>query len=99
MDPMTDHKTAVTWSRRRILASLAGVATTAPLIQGTRGGSDDHILLRYTAHVPSSHGLYAKVFLPWVDIVTERTGGRIRWEHYVDGLLHGALEGLSLIHI
>lgn len=94
---MTDHKTAVTWSRRRILASLAGVATTAPLIQGTRGGSDDHILLRYTAHVPSSHGLYAKVFLPWVDIVTERTGGRIRWEHYVDGLLHGALEGFKAV--
>ncbi len=28
---------------------------------------------------------------------TERTGGRIRWEHYVDRLLHGALDGFKAI--
>jgi TRAP-type C4-dicarboxylate transport system substrate-binding protein len=30
-------------------------------------------------------------------MVTERTEGRIRWEHYVDGLLHGALDGFKAI--
>lgn len=54
-------------------------------------------MLRYTAHVPNSHGLYARVFLPWEEICTEATGGRIRWEHYVDGLLHGALDGFKAI--
>ncbi len=54
-------------------------------------------MLRYTAHVPNSHGLYARVFLPWEEICSEQTGGRIRWEHYVDGLLHGALDGFKAI--
>jgi TRAP-type C4-dicarboxylate transport system substrate-binding protein len=55
------------------------------------------VRLRYTAHVPNTHGLYARVFLAWEEICTEQTGGRIRWEHYVDGLLHGALDGFKAI--
>ena len=55
------------------------------------------VVLRYTAHIPNSHGLYGRVFIPWEEMVTERTRGRIRWEHYVDGLLHGALDGFKAI--
>ena len=93
--PTTDS--ATTWTRRRVLASLVGLGAVAPFARGERGGSGDSILLRYTAHVPNSHGLYAKVFVPWSAMVTERTGGRIRWEHYVDALLHGALDGFKAV--
>ncbi|MDX1567793.1 MAG: TRAP transporter substrate-binding protein DctP [Longimicrobiales bacterium] len=86
-----------TWSRRRVLASLLGIGALAPFLEGDRTRSGDDIVLRYTAHIPNSHGLYGRVFLPWEDMCTERTGGRIRWEHYVDRLLHGALDGFKAI--
>jgi TRAP-type C4-dicarboxylate transport system substrate-binding protein len=85
------------WSRRRVLAALAGVGVAAPFVRGSRASSGDQVVLRYTGHVPNSHGLYARVFLPWEEIVTRETGGRIRWEHYMDGLLHGALDGFKAI--
>ena len=94
---MTSHESAPSWSRRRVLASLLGVGAVAPFVRGGRDGSGDSVLLRYTAHIPNSHGLYGKVFLPWEEMVTERTGGRIRWEHFVDGLLHGALDGFKAV--
>ena len=97
MGSMATNDTATTWSRRRVLASLFGVGAVAPFVRGERGGSGDSVLLRYTAHVPSSHGLYSKVFVPWSAMVTEQTGGRIRWEHYVDALLHGALDGFKAV--
>ena len=92
-----DTTPATTWSRRRVLASLLGVTAVAPFVRGERGGAGDSVLLRYTAHVPNSHGLYGEVFLPWVEIVTARTGGRIRWEHFVDHLLHGPLDGFKAV--
>ena len=61
-----------------MLASLLGVGAVAPFVRGSRDVTGDSVLLRYTAHIPNSHGLYGKVFLPWEEIVTERTGGRIR---------------------
>ena len=94
---MATDDSAPTLSRRRVLASLLGVGAVAPFVRGERGGSGDSVLLRYTAHVPNSHGLYAKVFVPWSAMVTERTGRRIRWEHYVDALLHGPLDGFKAV--
>ena len=80
-----------------MLASLVGVGAVAPFVRGARGGAGDSALLRYTAHVPRSHGLYRKVFIPWEEIVASETHGRIRWEHYVDGVLHGALDGFKAV--
>ena len=94
---MATQDSAPTWSRRRVLAALVSIGAVAPFVRGARDGSGDSVLLRYTAHVPTSHGLYAKVFVPWSAMVTERTGGRIRWEHFVDGLLHGALDGFKAV--
>jgi TRAP-type C4-dicarboxylate transport system substrate-binding protein len=74
---------------------VAGAA--APFVHGRRGSPPGSVLLRYTAHVPNTHGLYVRVFLPWEEICTEETNGRIRWEHYVDALLHGALDGFKAI--
>lgn len=95
MSPTED--TSATWSRRRVLASLLGVGAIAPFVRGDRNAADGAVLMRYTAHVPNSHGLYVKCFIPWREIVTRETGGRIRWEHYVDGLLHGALDGFKAV--
>lgn len=94
---MNTPQSSTEWSRRRVLATLAGAGVVAPFVRGERGGSGDEVVLRYTAHIPNSHGLYARVFLPWEEMVTRETGGRIRWEHYVDGLLHGALDGFKAI--
>lgn len=94
---MTPDDSAPTWSRRRVLASLLGVGAIAPFVRGSRNVTGDSVLLRYTAHIPNSHGLYGKVFLPWEEMVTRRTGGRIRWEHYVDKLLHGPLDGFKAV--
>jgi TRAP-type C4-dicarboxylate transport system substrate-binding protein len=80
-----------------VLGTLAVAGVAAPFVRGRRRDPPDAVLLRYTAHVPNTHGLYARVFLPWEEICAEETGGRIRWEHYVDGLLHGALDGFKAI--
>ena len=80
-----------------MLASLLGVGAVAPFVRGSRDVTGDSVVLRYTAHIPNSHGLYGKVFLPWEELVTERTGGRIRWEHFVDKLLHGPLDGFKAV--
>ena len=94
---MSPDDSAPNWSRRRVLASLLGVGAVAPFVRGSRNVTGDSVVLRYTAHIPNSHGLYGKVFLPWEEIVTERTGGRIRWEHFVDKLLHGPLDGFKAV--
>jgi TRAP-type C4-dicarboxylate transport system substrate-binding protein len=94
---MTGTSSSTDWSRRRVLGTLAVAGVAAPFVRGRRRDPAESVLLRYTAHVPNTHGLYARVFLPWEEICTERTGGRIRWEHYVDGLLHGALDGFKAI--
>ena len=94
---MADKTSSTDWSRRRVLGALVAAGAAAPFAAGERRDPTDSVLLRYTAHVPNTHGLYARVFLPWEEICAERTGGRIRWEHYVDALLHGALDGFKAI--
>ena len=94
---MTTHDSDNTWSRRRVLASLAGVAAVAPFVRGERRQTGDSWVLRHTSHLPSSHGLLTKVFPPWAEMVAARTQGRISWAHYVDGLLHGPLDGFKAV--
>jgi TRAP-type C4-dicarboxylate transport system substrate-binding protein len=94
---MTTRESETNWSRRRVLASLVGAGVVAPFLAGDRTRAGDTVVLRYTAHIPNSHGLYGRVFLPWEQMLTERTNGRIVWEHYVDRLLHGALDGFKAI--
>ena len=94
---MVSPDSSSTWSRRRVLASLAGVAAVAPFVRGERRGTGDSRILRHTAHLPSSHGLFTNAFLPWAEIVATQTEGRLRWENYVDAQLHGALDGFKAI--
>ena len=53
------------------------------------------ITLRYTAHIPSSHGLYTRAFLPFAEIVERETEGRLRLEAFTDRLLHGPIDGFK----
>lgn len=69
----------------------------APLVRGERGGTGDSRVLRYTAHVPSSHAIYSKVFVPWAAMVAEQTQGRLRWDPFPDALLHGPLDGFKAV--
>jgi len=82
-------------TRRRVLGALAGLAAAAPFFAGDRTRRAGAITLRYTAHVPRSHGLYTKGFVPFARMVEEETGGRLRLEPFMDKLLHGALDGFK----
>ncbi len=53
------------------------------------------ITLRYTAHVPRSHGLYTRAFLPFAEMVESETEGRLRLEAYTDRILHGPIDGFK----
>ena len=83
------------WTRRRLLGALAGGAVAAPLVAGRRDPGETRITLRYSSHVPRSHGLYRDAFVPFSEIVARETGGRIRLQPFMDRLLHGPLGGFK----
>ena len=56
---------------------------------------EEPITLRYTAHIPSSHGLYTRAFVPFAEIVERETVGRLRLEAFTDRLLHGPIDGFK----
>jgi TRAP-type C4-dicarboxylate transport system substrate-binding protein len=83
------------WTRRRVLGAMTGLAVAAPFIRGSRTAHDDSIALRYTSHVPRSHGLYRHAFVPFSEIVERETDGQVRLDPFMDGLLHGPLGGFK----
>lgn len=83
------------WTRRRLLGALGGLAIAAPFLRGRRSHDGPQITLRYTSHVPRSHGLYGLAFVPFSRLVEEETEGRVRFEPFMDGLLHGPLSGFK----
>ena len=85
----------VDWTRRRLLGTLAGLGVAAPFLQGRRSNGQEPITLRYTSHVPRSHGLYTEGFLPFARLVEEETQGRLRLQPFMDKLLHGPLDGFK----
>ena len=95
--PMTNEgpRTRITTTRRNLLASLAGLGFAAPFIAGRKDWTEDPITLRYTSHVPSTHGLYTQAFIPFAELVERRTLGRLRLQPFTDGLLHGPLDGFK----
>jgi TRAP-type C4-dicarboxylate transport system substrate-binding protein len=82
-------------TRRKLLASVAGFGLAAPFVAGDRWGAENPITLRYTAHVPRSHGLYTQGFVPFADLVARETQGRLQLESYPDRLLHGPIDGFK----
>ncbi len=56
---------------------------------------EEPITLRYTAHVPRSHGLYTHAFVPFAELVERETMGRLRLEAFTDRMLHGPGDGFK----
>jgi TRAP-type C4-dicarboxylate transport system substrate-binding protein len=83
------------WTRRKLLMSAAGVAIAAPFLRGRRASTEAPYIIRYTSHVPRSHGLYTEGFVPFQKLVEEEMGDRLRLEGYMDKLLHGPLDGFK----
>ena len=81
--------------RRELLAVLAGMGLAAPIIAGRRGGAEEPITLRYTTHVPRSHGFYTKAFVPFAELVKRETQGRLQLEVFTDRLLHGPTDAFE----
>jgi TRAP-type C4-dicarboxylate transport system substrate-binding protein len=52
-------------------------------------------VLRYTSHTPRSHGLYARAFVPFAELVERETQGRIRLVAFTDQLLHDPVDGFK----
>ena len=52
-------------------------------------------MIRYTSHVPRSHGLYTEGFVPFQKLVQEEMGDRLQLIGYMDKLLHGPLDGFK----
>jgi TRAP-type C4-dicarboxylate transport system substrate-binding protein len=94
---MSREKTAtgIDNTRRNLVASVAGLGLVSPFIAGSRRRSADPITLRYTAHVPRSHGLYAQAFVPFAELVERETEGRLILESFPDRLLHGPIDGFK----
>jgi TRAP-type transport system periplasmic protein len=82
-------------TRRNLLTSLAGVGFVAPFVAGSRRSQDEPITLRYSAHVPRSHGFYTDAYLPFAGLVERESQGRMRLEAYTDRLLHGPIDGFK----
>lgn len=92
---MTESAPSREWTRRRLLGTLAGAAVIAPFTRGQRVSGDERITLRYTSHVPRSHGLYREAYVPFSQMVERETNGRVGFEPYMDRLLHGPLGGFK----
>ena len=98
---MPDHSSSklvdsgVNNTRRNLLTSLAGVGFVAPFVAGSRRSQDEPITLRYSAHVPRSHGFYTDAYLPFAELVERESQGRMRLEAYTDRLLHGPIDGFK----
>jgi TRAP-type C4-dicarboxylate transport system substrate-binding protein len=82
-------------TRRRLVGALAGTGLVAPWLAGGRVSRAEPIVLRYTSHVPRSHGLYAQAFVPFAALVEQETQGRIRLEAFTDQLLHDPVDGFK----
>jgi TRAP-type C4-dicarboxylate transport system substrate-binding protein len=95
LGPGEKTSTGANNTRRNLLVSLAGVGLSAPFLAGRRLSLDEPITLRYSAHVPRSHGFYTDAYLPFAELVERESQGRMRLEAYTDRLLHGPIDGFK----
>ena len=83
------------WTRRGVVTTLAAAAAAVPFLpRGRSRGSGGDVVLRFTSHVPQSHG-FVPVFTRFYQRVEEETQGRLRIEPMWNGLLHGPLDGFK----
>src|SRR4030042_1915793 len=53
------------------------------------------ITIRYSSHVPESHMVVQKAFLPWVKSLQEESKGKLLVRTYFSGALHGPRDGFK----
>ena len=82
------------WTRRGVVTTLAGAAAAVPFLPRGRSRGAGDVVLRFTSHVPQSHG-FVPVFTRFYQRVEEETQGRLRIEAMWNGLLHGPLDGFK----
>ena len=82
-------------ARRKLLFSAAGLGLVAPFLAGNRRSAEEPITLRYTTHVPRSHGFYTQAYLPFSERVENEMQGRLKLEAYTDRLLHGPTDAFK----
>jgi TRAP-type C4-dicarboxylate transport system substrate-binding protein len=92
---MSDSSMDVDKARRALVGALAGTAVAAPWLAGSRVSHAEPIVLRYTSHVPRSHGLFARAFVPFAELVERETEGRLRFAPFTDQLLHDPVDGFK----
>ena len=90
-----DARKSIVITRRNLLVSLAGLGAVSPFIARRKDRTREPIILRYTSHVPSTHGLYTQAFIPFAELVKRETSGRLQLESFTDRLLHGPLDGFK----
>ena len=82
------------WTRRGVVTTLAAAVAGAPFLPRGRSRGVGDVVLRFTSHVPQSHG-FVPVFTRFYQRVEEETQGRLRIEPTWNGLLHGPLDGFK----
>ena len=94
-NPSNGSTSTPDWTRRSLLGAIVGATIAAPFVRGRRLSGTEPFTLRYTSHVPRSHGLYTDGFLPLNEMLVRETEGRLRFEAFTDKLLHGPLDGFK----
>ena len=85
-------KKGIDHTRRNLVASVTGMGLVAPFVAGSRFRLEEPITLRYTGHIPRSHGLYTQGFVPFAELVERETEGRLLLQSFHDRLLHGPID-------
>ncbi|MFL2555229.1 MAG: TRAP transporter substrate-binding protein DctP [Candidatus Rariloculaceae bacterium] len=90
-------KKGIDHTRRNLVASVTGMGLVAPFVAGSRFRLEEPITLRYTGHIPRSHGLYTQGFVPFAELVERETEGRLLLQSFPDRLLHGPIDGFKAV--
>jgi TRAP-type transport system periplasmic protein len=53
------------------------------------------ITLRFSSHVPLSHGINKKVFIPFFKMIEEKSNGKLIVKSFLDKTLHGQTDGFK----
>lgn len=53
------------------------------------------ITLRFSSHIPPNNQLFQSIMKPWLKMVNEESGGKIKIKLLLGGLLHGSKDGFK----
>jgi len=71
------------------------LVTASPLAAGEITYKGDPITLRYSNYIPESAPAIQLGTIPWLNLIEERSQGKIKTKRYFGGVLHGARDGFK----